>query len=239
MEELNKSAETGKYDITKLSFAAYFSVMDKYILLNCGSALGQNCGPILIKKKGVLMPELTGQPILVPGMKTTANLLLSLYLKKNFTPIPMRYDRIIPELEAGKHALGVIIHEERFTYEKRGFEKVADLGEWWETETHCPIPLGAIAIKRNISKDIQKEVDSALRKSLNLAWEHPEKTKDYILKHSQSISEDVVHQHINLYVNQFTENLGEKGRAAIQTLYKKAAEIGMVTKEKSSDLFLD
>ncbi|MBE7413442.1 MAG: 1,4-dihydroxy-6-naphthoate synthase [Leptospiraceae bacterium] len=239
VEELNKSAEIAKYDITKLSFAKYFQVMDKYILLNTGSALGQNCGPILIKKKDSSTLDPVGQSILVPGLNTTANLLLSLYLKNNFTPIPIRYDKIIPQMEQENYSLGVIIHEERFTFEKRGFEKLIDLGEWWEKETNCPIPLGAIAIKRSISKNIQNQVDKALRNSLEFAWKYPSKTKEYILKHSQSISEEVVNEHINLYVNQFTKNLGEKGRGAVQTLYRKAIESGVAKENKSLQLFLD
>jgi len=237
VENLNIAAETGVYDITKLSFFAYFFVMNEYKLLNCGSALGKGCGPILVKKKGKKISPPEGQKILVPGLKTTANLLLNIYLQKNFEPIPIRYEMIIDKINREDFSYGVIIHEERFTFEERGLEKVVDLGEFWESETGKPIPLGAIAIKKGIETGLQKEFESALRKSLKLAHKNPQDAKEYILKNSQATSLDVVNSHIKLYVNKFTEEIGEEGREAVYFLLEKAAGIGLI-KGSAKEIFL-
>lgn len=276
VEELNHSAIQGKYDITKLSFAAYFRVANKYDLLEAGSALGRNCGPILIypesldaslsgsKNSSVSETEETkvpGKPekknemehfkkLLSPGENTTANLLWKLFLEdyihKNKIPEPSffdspsskeknppslpelsyhRYDRIIPMLQKGEGDLGLVIHEERFTYESQGMKKWLDLGEWWEKTTGTPIPLGCIAIRKDLSQEWKERMNQAIQKSLELAWERPSIPQEYILQNSQNKDLDVVKSHIDLYVNRFTHSLGEEGKRAIQELqtrYKKA-----------------
>lgn len=233
VEELNQSAVLGKYDITKLSFAKYFQVSDQYEILDVGSALGRNCGPLLIhsaeKNPPGLEENLSSQAgnripkILSPGENTTANLLLRLYLKsKNFSqsyPIEYhRYDRIIPKLKEGVGDYGLIIHEERFTYLAQNMKKFIDLGEWWEETTHSPIPLGCIAIKKSLSNPWKEKVSQALRESLDRAWENPEIPQHYILENSQNKDLDVVQSHIKLYVNEFTRDLGVEGKRSIQEL---------------------
>jgi len=238
VEKLNIDSEKKKFDVTKLSFFAYFHVMEGYTLLNSGSALGRGCGPLLVKKKGKNLKKIKGEKILVPGLKTTANLLLNVYLDKNFQPEPIRYDLIMDKILHEDFDLGVIIHEERFTYEDRGLEKVIDLGDYWENLTGKAIPLGAIAIKRSINNELQKEFDKSLKKSLYLAYQFPEKTRKYILENSQVKDEEVVKSHIDLYVNDFTKDLGQEGKEAVSALWEKAKSLGLV-KENKNKMFIE
>ncbi len=237
VEELNQSASISKYTVTKLSFFAYFQLIEKYILLNSGSALGRGCGPLLVKKKGVDIGSLQKEKILVPGLNTTANLLLQIYLNQKLEVIPTRYDLIMNKILSDEFKLGVIIHEERFTYEEKGLEKVVDLGEYWEGYSGKPIPLGAIAIRRNEEIHLQKEFDSCLKKSLDLAYQYSEKTKDYILANSQVKDPKIIQQHIDLYVNEYTRDLGQVGKDAIYFLLEKSIQIGLVNKN-TRELFL-
>jgi 1,4-dihydroxy-6-naphthoate synthase len=232
VEKLNEYSEKNKFDVTKLSFFAYFHVIEGYSLLNSGSALGRGCGPLLVKKKGKDLKKVKGEKILVPGLKTTANLLLTVYLQKDFLPTPLRYDLIMDKILSEEFDLGVIIHEERFTYEERGLEKVIDLGDYWESLTGKPIPLGAIAVKRSTDIDLQKEFDKSLRKSLDLAYQFPEKTRNYILQNSQVKDENVVKSHIDLYVNEFTKDIGDEGKDAVYALLEKAKSLGLVKESK-------
>ncbi|AXR62850.1 1,4-dihydroxy-6-naphthoate synthase [Leptospira mayottensis] len=237
VEKLNQAAFNGKYQVTKLSFAAYFSVMDRYSILDSGSALGRNCGPLLVYKKGNNPGNPKGKKILIPGEWTTANLLLKLFLKDNFQTIPVRYDKIIPLLLSGEADFGVLIHEERFTYEKQGLSKFQDLGEWWEETTGKHIPLGAIAFRRDIQKEWKENFDSSLKLSFDLAYKNRETTYEYILKHSQETTREVVDAHIELYVNEFTRSLGTEGKDAILTLYQKGVEAGFLPSGKEKELF--
>jgi predicted solute-binding protein len=237
VEELNLSASLGKFDCTKLSYFAYFHVLEKYILLNSGSALGRACGPILVKKKGKNIKKLTKEKILVPGLNTTANLLLQIYLNQKANTIPLRYDLIMNKILNEEFSLGVIIHEERFTYEDKGLEKVVDLGEFWESETSYPIPLGGIAIKREYSKEIQLEAEISIRKSLELAYQNSSITKNYILENSQVKEEEIVQKHIDLYVNSFTKDLTKTGRDAVQKLYEYTLNLGLI-QNSSKELIL-
>ncbi len=237
VEKLNEYSEKAKFDVTKLSFFAYFHVIEGYALLNSGSALGRGCGPLLVKKKGKDLKKINGEKILVPGLKTTANLLLNIYLQKDFQPISLRYDLIMDKILRDEFDLGVIIHEERFTYEERGLEKVIDLGDFWESLTGKPIPLGAIAVKRSLDIDLQKEFDRSLKKSLALAYQFPEKTRNYILENSQVKDETVVKSHIDLYVNEFTKDIGDEGKDAVYALLEKAKSLGLV-KENNMAMFV-
>ncbi len=239
VENLNEFAKLGKYPVTKISFAAYFSVLDKYILLETGSALGRGCGPIIVRKKGSRVEISNQTKIAVPGLLTTANLLLSLFTDGKHISSPMRYDQIIPQILSGEHDLGVIIHEERFTFEDRGLEKVIDLGEWWEQTTNLPIPLGAIAIRRDIDQQIALEFQNGLRNSLNLAYQEPESMYQYIKENSQNKEDAVIKSHINLYVNSFTRSLGDEGHRAIEYLFDRAVKAGFAKANHTSlPLFL-
>ncbi|MDZ4726376.1 MAG: 1,4-dihydroxy-6-naphthoate synthase [Leptospira sp.] len=235
VENLNEFAKLGKYPVTKISFAAYFSVIKNYILLETGSALGRGCGPLVVRKKGSHAKLKEGSDILVPGLLTTANLLLSLVTSGSHKARPMRYDQIIPNVLNDESELGVIIHEERFTYEQRGLEKVIDLGEWWEKDTGLPIPLGAIAIHRDIPRDEALHFQSGLKKSLDAAYNKPDAMYKYIKENSQNKEDDVIKAHIDLYVNSFTKSLGEEGHNAIQVLFDRAVNAGF-TKQNDENL---
>lgn len=238
VEKLNEYSEKNQFDVTKLSFFAFFHVLSGYSLLNSGSALGRGCGPLLVKKKGKDIKKIKGEKILVPGLKTTANLLTNIYLNKDFEPVPIRYDLIMDKILKEEFNLGVIIHEERFTFEDRGLEKIIDLGDFWESLTGKPIPLGAIAIKRSIDNDLKREFDQSLRKSLELGYKYPDKAKNYILENSQVKDLKVVQSHIDLYVNDFTKDIGEEGKDAVYALYEKAKSLGMVT-EINEKMFIE
>ncbi|MCZ8343727.1 MAG: 1,4-dihydroxy-6-naphthoate synthase [Leptospira sp.] len=238
VENLNEFAIQGKFPVTKLSFAAYFMVMDKYILLETGSALGKGCGPLLVRKKQSSVTLATAKKVYVPGLKTTANLLLSLFSKSKYDPTPKRYDEIIPSLLSDSDAVGVIIHEERFTFEERGLELIMDLGEEWERETGHLIPLGAIAIRRDIPQDTALQFQSKLRQSLEMAYKEPQEMMDYIIENSQNKDLKVIKSHIDLYVNQYTKNLGEEGHKAIELLLKRAIQAGFVKSPPNLPLFL-
>lgn len=239
VENLNEFAFQGKFPVTKLSFAAFFQIIDKYILLETGSALGRGCGPLLVRKKNTLTNLENYENLYIPGQLTTANLLLCLYTNGTHKPTALRYDEIIPNLLMDQHSLGVIIHEERFTYEERGLEKVVDLGEWWESSTGYPIPLGAIAIRRNIPREEALKFQNELRKSLKNAYQEPKEMMDYIRENSQNKDESVIRAHINLYVNEFTKNLGKEGQNAVSYLFQRAIEAGFIKKPtKNLPLFL-
>lgn len=239
VENLNEFAFQGRFPVTKLSFAAYFQIIEKYILLETGSALGRGCGPLLVRKKNASTSLEKYNKLYIPGQLTTANLLLSLYTNGTHNPTALRYDEIIPNLLMDHHSLGVIIHEERFTYEERGLEKVVDLGAWWESSTGYPIPLGAIAIRRDIPREEALKFQNELRKSLKNAYQEPKEMMDYIRENSQNKDESVIRAHINLYVNEFTKNLGKEGQSAVTYLFQRAIEAGFIKKPtKDLPLFL-
>ena len=233
VETLNEWALQGKLDISKLSFPAFFSSLHQYVLLNSGSALGKGVGPLLVtnKSNNITEEEINHATITLPGINTTANLLFSFAYpeakNKKFT----RFDLIENLVAAGNNnqttEFGVIIHENRFTYSEKGLYKVADLGDVWEQKIKEPIPLGGIAVKRNIEKNVAAQVDKLIKKSLEYAFSNYPKVADYVKAHSQTMSEDVMRKHIDLYVNNFSLRLGDEGRDAIRKLlevYNKLQE---------------
>lgn len=228
VEELNILALENKTDITKLSFAAYFKVAKNYMILNSGSALGRGCGPLIIAKKQYEKKQLEQLKIAVPGLNTTAYLLFKLYSPKSTQLIPMLFSDIEKAILSGKVDAGVIIHETRFTYHLRGLKKIADLGQWWENETNCPIPLGCIVVKRELQKE-GKLFDSLLQKSIKHSFENRQKCYSFIKQHAQELDDKVIDSHITLYVNDFSINLGLEGKEAINTLYQKAYKNNVIS----------
>jgi len=227
VEQLNQSARNAMYDITKLSFHAAGHLLDNYGLLRTGSALGYNCGPLIVAPKGSDLSLLSNVKIAVPGEWTTANLLLGLYLKQKPEIISMPFDTIMPAIQKGQAQVGVIIHEGRFTYERFGLTCLLDLGQWWEKETNLPIPLGCIALKRELSH-LAPSIEQCMIKSIEFSQHQPEKAASYIKHYAQETEEDVIRQHIDLYVNNNTRLLDETGIKAIETLFKKAYDVGMI-----------
>jgi 1,4-dihydroxy-6-naphthoate synthase len=227
VETLNQWAMAGKLDITKLSFNAYGHVLSKYILLRSGSALGFNCGPLLVSKKAVTDPLKEIKTVAIPGKLTTANFLLSLALpgvkeKKEYLFSDIEDAVLNNEVDAG-----LIIHENRFTYQQKGLKKIMDLGEYWESLIHAPIPLGGIVMRRNTEAGLAQKVNRLIRKSVEFAFANPEGAMPYVRAHAQAMSEEVMKQHIALYVNDFSVDLGETGRNAVQLLFDKAKEVGI------------
>tara|TARA_B100001758_G_C18405894_1_gene612047 strand:- start:1659 stop:2462 length:804 start_codon:yes stop_codon:yes gene_type:complete len=220
IEKLNKWAFNRKLDITKLSYNAFTNCIDDYVLLDSGSALGNNCGPLLIKKPGNILTSKSR--IAIPGKYTTANMLLSIALPKNKNKVELLFSKIENYVLNNKVDAGLIIHENRFTYEDKGLEKVIDLGDFWESKTGLPIPLGGIVIKRNITLEIQQKVERVLRKSVEYALKNPNSSADYVSCHAQEMEKEVTDAHIDLYVNKYSISLGEEGRKAVKLLFQKA-----------------
>jgi 1,4-dihydroxy-6-naphthoate synthase len=237
VETLNEWALQGKLDITKLSFPAFFRSVEEYILLNSGSALGKAVGPLLITKKNKPF-DADKQTVLLPGINTTANLLFSFTFPDAHEKKFIRFDMIEDELVNDENIGGVIIHENRFTYQQKGLHKIMDLGENWENKMNVPIPLGGIAIKRNLSTNINKQIDRLIHGSLSFAFSNYPFITDYVKQHSQSMSEDVMRQHIDLYVNNFSLALGQEGRFAIETLYNVFLSSNEKEMKFAGDLFL-
>ncbi len=222
VEELNRNAFEGNIDITKLSYHAYVYIAKNYKLLTSGSALGYKNGPLLISKNKVSPGEVNRLKIAIPGKYTTANLLFSIF----FPNVRAKREYVFSEIEDavlnGEADAGVIIHENRFTYENKGLRKIIDLGEEWEEITKSPIPLGGIVIHRKLEERIQLKVNRVLRRSIEFALASPKSSINYVKKFAQELDNEVIQKHIDLYVNNFSIDLGETGKIAVKTLFEKA-----------------
>lgn len=235
VETLNQKAFKGDLDVTKLSYHAYAYLTKPYQLLNAGSALGNNCGPLLIANSEFRISDST--KIAIPGKYTTANFLLSLAFPEARNKTEMLFSDIEGAVLSGEVDAGLIIHENRFTYEQKGLKKLIDLGEYWETLSKAPIPLGGIVIKRALPDELKSKFDRILRKSVEFAFANPDSSRNFVKAHAQEMSEDVMYKHIGLYVNNYTVDLGVDGRRAVQLLFDKAQEAGVINKIEK-DIFL-
>jgi 1,4-dihydroxy-6-naphthoate synthase len=239
VQTLNSEALQGKLDITKLSYGVLPLVLEKYIVLNSGSALGSGVGPLLISHNEQGTRNIEENTIAIPGEHTTAHLLFSLAYPAAKKKIFLRYDEIENFVLEGK-GLGVIIHENRFTYADKGLQKITDLGDYWEKETGKPIPLGGIIIKHSIDTEIKIQVDKLIRKSIEYAYSnHYKELTDYVKNHSQEMSEAVMRKHIDLYVNNYSINLGEAGKDAVQKLLTVFQNTHALYKVPVTDVFLE
>ncbi|ADH64676.1 protein of unknown function DUF191 [Allomeiothermus silvanus DSM 9946] len=225
VETLNRWAFEGRLPLTKISYAAYGRLRERYVALRSGGALGRGVGPLLVARAPV--DNLVDKRIAIPGTNTTAFMLLSLY-GTGFFPVEMRYDRILPAVQSGQVDAGLIIHESRFTYPRYGLVKVLDLGEWWEAETGLPIPLGAILARRDLGEAAIRSLDRAVRSSLEYAYAHPEETLAYIKQYAQELEEEVIWAHIHTYVNEFSLDVGEEGERAVAELFRRAEAMGLI-----------
>lgn len=237
VEELNQKAFAQKLDITKLSYHAFAYLLDDYLLLDAGSALGNGVGPLLIAKREFSQTEVDNATIAIPGKYTTANFLFSLAYPKAVHKQELLFSDIENAVLQGKVDLGLIIHENRFTYHERGLVKIRDLGEFWEETFALPIPLGGIVIRQGLSRDVQEKVNRILQRSVQFALENPEQTMDYVRPHAQEMDEKVMLQHINLYVNDYTVNLGDIGKEAVRRMFEVAREKQIIP-PYSSPIFL-
>lgn len=222
VEELNRRAFAHELDITKLSYHAFAHLLGKYELLHSGSALGRNCGPLLIAKQPMKKEEIEKARIAIPGKYTTANFLLSLAFPDAQDKVEMLFSEIENAVLSGKADTGLIIHENRFTYQDKGLIKLIDLGEFWETETGLPIPLGGIVVKKGLPQAIKEKVDRVMRKSVEFAFRQKGGLSNFVKENAQEMDEQVMYSHINLYVNDFTVNLGESGKNAVLQLFQRA-----------------
>jgi len=230
VETLNRAAFDGTIDVTKLSYHAYAHCAAGYALLDAGSALGRNCGPLLISKRTIPQEDVAAGSIsiAIPGTYTTANLLLGLAFPDAQRKTAVVFSAIESALLAGQFDAGVIIHENRFTYAAKGLKKILDLGEFWERTTSAPIPLGGIAVKRVLPPDVQQRVNRLMRRSVEYAFAHRGASLPFVREHAQEMSEEVMYKHIDLYVNEYSVDLGSEGRRAIQVLFDEGAAAGVL-----------
>jgi 1,4-dihydroxy-6-naphthoate synthase len=219
VEALNRNAANHMFDVTKLSFAAYAFVSNHYRILAAGSALGRGCGPLIISKVPMNIDDLKDAVIAIPGKHTTAHLLMSMFVKECKGKVEMLFSDIEEAVLSGKVDAGLIIHENRFTYAAKAL---------WEEKTGNPIPLGCIAIKRSLPQEEMKVIENQIKNSVQFAFSYPELSKPYIKAHAQEMSEEVQQQHINLYVNDFSIDLGTEGRNAISELFNEGQKAGIL-----------
>lgn len=238
------AAGSNGHDVVKISYAALPWVLSEYALLPCGGALGRGCGPlVLISNRAGSTKDpavLAGRRVAVPSERSTAYLLFRLWAAQNVPGgvgeiVVMKFHDIMPAVRDGMVDAGLVIHEARFTYPSYGLTLLADLGSWWEADTNLPIPLGAIIARRSLD---MSAIAGWIRASVKYAWANPEASQEYVLKHAQELSPDVAKAHINLYVNQFSENLGDTGYEAVTALLSRAAQEGLVPKVDLESLHL-
>ena len=227
-QTLNEWALEGRLPMTKISYRAYFEVMDRYVALRAGGALGRGVGPLIVSRDEV--DDLNGKVVASPGALTTAELLLRLVYPE-VQVVRMRYDEVMPAVQRGEYAgqavaAGLIIHESRFTYPQYGLRKKLDLGAWWESETRLPLPLGAILVRRDLPAQLQWQLNKAVQVSLRYAYARPEASRAYIRQHALEMSDEVMQAHIDLYVNDFSLDVGDEGEKAVRELHRRAVEVG-------------
>lgn len=228
VEELNNKAFHYELDITKLSYHAYAYLSDGYMILDSGSALGAGNGPLLLSKKKIYPDEVDSLKIAIPGKYTTANLLLGIAYPKAQSKTEYLFSDIEGAILSGEVDAGLVIHENRFTYASRGLLKIIDLGEYWEDLTKELIPLGGIVIRRELSDEIKEKVNRVLKRSIEFAFNQPKAVMPYVKQYAQEMDEEVMMKHIGLYVNEYTLDLGPKGKSAINKFYQLAGERNLI-----------
>jgi 1,4-dihydroxy-6-naphthoate synthase len=248
IDQLNAAALKGEPDVAKVSFAAFAQLRGRYALLHAGGALGRGCGPLLVERQGSQVfgggdgadpAQLAAVRIAIPGRLTTAALLLRLYAPAALDLVVMPFDRIMPAVAAGEVQAGVIIHESRFTYPSYGLRQVIDLGEWWESTSGMPIPLGGIVVRRDKGPVVAASVDRAIRLSLEAARRDPAASVGYVRAHAQEMDAAVCRRHIDLYVNEFSLDYGVEGERAIRRLLAAAQEHGIAGDSEGLGVFWD
>lgn len=228
VEELNRKAFAAEVDITKMSFHAYAYVADNYLILDAGSAIGHRNGPLLISKRYIDPSELKEVRIAIPGKYTTANLLFSIAWPDALNKTEFLFSEVENALLSDKADVGLIIHETRFTYSRKGLVKIADMGEYWEKLTGLPIPLGTIVINKRIPEEIARKVNRIIRRSLEYAYIDSFASYDFVSGNAREMDSTVMNNHIKLYVNEFTIDLGKKGKKAINELYRISVQKGVI-----------
>jgi len=239
VETLNQIALHAELDITKVSYHAFGYLREDYCLLRSGSAIGRGCGPLLVVREDYAINDLQWKKIAIPGRLTTAYLLFQLFSADfihSLSFIEMPFHKMMEAVKNGVADAGLVIHEGRFTYSSYGLKRLVDLGEWWEDETGLPVPLGGILVKRNLGEGLIRRINSVVRRSVEYAFTHRDEPTYYMKHHSQELEDEVIEQHINLYVNDYSIDIGEDGVSAVKELMRRAEEKGII--KKSRDDFL-
>jgi 1,4-dihydroxy-6-naphthoate synthase len=240
VQTLNQWAIAGKLDISKISYGVLPLVMENYAVLNSGGALGKGVGPLLItnKETEITNEEIINSVVAIPGENTTAHLLFSLAFPKAKHKDFMIFSAIEDAVLQNKAGCGAIIHENRFTYQQKGLKKIMDLGEYWEQQTQSPIPLGGIVIKRSFDKPLQKKIDMLIRQSVEYAFSNYPLITEYVKQHSQEMEEAVMRQHIDLYVNNYSIDLGGDGKKAVDKLLEVYRQMNPQAIIPAADIFV-
>lgn len=225
VQTLNVWAVNQKLDVSKISYGVLPLVLDEYILLNAGGALGEGVGPLLISKDKNLLSTIEDCEVAIPGVNTTAHMLFSYAFPAVRNKEFLVFNEIEEAVLTGKADAGVIIHENRFTYQDKGLVKLMDLGEFWEQKTNAPIPLGGIIVRRDFDIEIQQKLERLIRKSIEYSFNNYPAISSFVSSHSQEMSEDVMRKHINLYVNHYSTDVGQKGKAAVEKLLKVYSDV--------------
>ncbi len=235
VEALNQLAKQKELDISKVSYHAYAYLLEDYVMLHSGGALGKGVGPLIVSKDK--LHSLSGKKVAIPGGLTTANLLLKLSQPDDIITVNYRYDEIMPAVARAEVDAGLIIHESRFTYSKYGLKKYLDLGEWWEEKTGLLLPLGGIVAKRKLPDELLYKLEEALRESLQYSYEHSKEVEPYIAKHAQEMSAEVRQKHIDLYVNNYSFDVGDIGERSVIELFERARAQNLLPKS-DKEVFL-
>jgi 1,4-dihydroxy-6-naphthoate synthase len=227
IQTLNEKALTETYDVTALSFAAYPSLRDKYVLLDCGASFGENYGPIVVSAKSMKKEELAGKRIGVPGLKTTAYLTLKLF-EPDFEPVVMAFDKILDAVQNGVVEAGLLIHEGQLLFPQLGLHKVIDLGVWWQEETNLPLPLGGNAVRRALGPAVGRQIARTIRESVEYGLEHREDALKYAMQFARDMETDVADKFVGMYVNKWTLGYGQPGKKAVQELIQRGTRAGLL-----------
>lgn len=226
---LNRRALVGEVDVLKISYNAYGHVRDNYHLLRSGSAMGKGCGPLLIASEPYSIDDLRSLDprIAIPGINTTANLLLSFFAPDLLNREEMLFHEVMAAVAMQENDAGVIIHENRFTYQERGLHCIQDLGSYWEEKTGLPIPLGAICARKGMGPELIAKFERVLKRSVEYALANPEESQPFVQFYAQEMSEEVTKAHINLYVNEYSVDMGNEGLAAVEKLLQVGESMGL------------
>ena len=227
IESLNRRALNAELEVTAISAHAYAYVADNYALTPCGASIGDKYGPLVVSREALSREGLAGKKIAIPGKLTTAFLTLNLY-QPDFQPETVRFDQILDYVEDGKADAGLIIHEGQLTYARMGLHKVADLGEWWHEETGLPLPLGANAIRRDLGDDKIRQITTLLKESIQYSLDHREKGLEYAMTYARDMETDLADRFVGMYVNEYTLDYGEAGRAGVRELLRRGYESGII-----------
>jgi len=228
IETLNRMALAGTFDVTKVSFHTYLLVRSQYHLLGVGAALGFGCGPVVISNGRIAAGEIAQARVAVPGKLTTAHLLLELWEPRITDKVFVRYNKVMDMVAGGEVDAGVVIHEGRFVYERAGLELLTDLGLWWQEQTRLPIPLGGIVARKSLGEKTIGQFESLLRRAIGNSMANPSATREYVLKHAAEMDRDVLDEHIKAFVNDYSLELGDEGRAAVAEMRQRARAAGII-----------